>query len=194
MKSTLTLFLFLLLLHNGSAQNRLAGQLLFGAEFYTHYRTPSLSGQDKYIQVGTPLVNPSIGLSGILRFNEKNDVMTCLKLNVCTTYSPFNIVYGKEHAQGAVNFLFAAGPAIYFSQTVQMHLMYGYQLNMVDMDGTNKAFSSSDRWYGLHTIECAIGAGLGDILSVVPFARVGFNTGAAFSLHFGFRIGISPEK
>lgn len=173
------------------AQPYLGVQVLTGTELYTHYKTPVLHEAGKQIRSGTPVLNPSIGLSGIWAFADDEDVMPYVKLNSFVTYSPFSIPYGSERTQGSANFAFLFGPGVYLeSGLVQIQVLYGYQFNKIDLYKTNSGLSNGDRWFETHVIEIAGGFGLADWYTVAPFFKVGFNKYEARTFHFGVRFGV----
>lgn len=173
------------------AQPYLGIQALAGTELYTHYKTPVLNEAGKQIRSGTPVLNPTIGLSGIWSFTDDEDVMPYVKLNSFVTYSPFSIPYGQERTQGAANFAFLFGPGVYLEKgLVQIQVMYGYQFNKVDVYKTNDGLSNGNRWFETHVIEISGGVGLADWYSLTPFFKVGFNKNEARTFHFGIRIGV----
>jgi hypothetical protein len=173
------------------AQPYLGIQVLFGTELYTHYRPPSIYPAEKNAVIWTPVVNPMAGISGIWAFSDNEETMPYLKLNSCVTYSPFNIPTKKDAAQGAINFSFGIGPGVYLGGgLVHLQLLYGYQLNKIDLYGRNPTITSSDRWFGLHTLELSGGLGFADWVSIAPYVRIGFDRNNAFSAHIGIRAGI----
>lgn len=174
-----------------NAQPYLGVQVLAGTELYTHYKTPVLDEVGKQIRSGTPVLNPTIGLSGIWSFTDDENVMPYVKLNSFVTYSPFSIPYGLERTQGATNFAFLFGPGVYLeSGLIQIQIMYGYQFNKIDVYKTNSGLSNGNRWFETHVIEISGGVGLADWYSITPFFKVGFNKNDARTFHFGVRFGV----
>lgn len=187
----LLLIPFFCIYYTVKAQPYLGVQVLAGTELYTHYKTPVLNEAGKQIRSGTPVLNPTIGLSGIWAFTDDEDVMPYVKLNSFVTYSPFSIPYGSERTQGAANFAFLFGPGVYLEGgLIQIQAMYGYQFNKVDVYKTNSGLTNGDRWFETHVIELSCGFGLADWYTFAPFFKVGFNNTDARTFHFGVRIGV----
>lgn len=177
--------------YSAKTQPYLGIQFLFGTELYTYYRTPNLDFDGKKVIASTPVINPTVGVSGIWAFADNEEVMPYMKLNSTVTYSPFNISHGSERTQGAVNYSFSAGPGVYYASGLfQVQLLYGYQLNNIDLYTLNQGLQASDHWFGVHTFELSWGIGLADWFSACPYIKTGFNRDNAFSMHAGVRIGI----
>lgn len=194
MKKLIQLIVFCTLFcvfHSVKAQPYLGIQFLFGTELYSHYRTPDLDVNGKNIQAGTPIINPTVGVSGIWAFADNEEIMPYMKLNTTVTFSPFNIAYGAEKNQGVVNYSFNGGFGVYFAGgLLQMQLLYGYQLNNVDLYRINQGLQVNERWFGTHTFELSWGIGIADWVSFSPYIKAGFNRNKALAMHLGIRIGI----